>query len=196
MALLRCDKCQTALPGAVVNTGTLVACPACGVSTLVQVFPAFSRVAPRGRAAEALASMEDASCFYHPAKKAAVPCDRCGRFLCTLCDLELDGRHVCPECIEIERRAGNTLRPGGRPLHDLVALAVAALGTVPGIWFLSFITGPVALFMAIRYWNEPLRSPVPRGRWRLVVAGILGLLQTGAWLFLLYSYLTDAPWLK
>ena len=194
MALLRCDKCQMALPGAVVNTGTLVACPACGVSTLVQVFPAFARSAPRGRAAEALASAEDAGCFYHPNKKAAVPCDECGRFLCALCDLEFDGRHVCPECVEIARKGGRTLRAGGRPLHDLVALTVAVLG-LP-LFFLGFITGPVALFMAARYWNEPRRNPLPRGRWRLVVAGVLGLLQTGAWLFLLYAYLTDAPWLK
>ena len=194
MALLRCDKCQTALPGAVVNTGTLVACPACGVATLVQVFPAFARVAPRGRTAEALASAEDAGCFYHPTKKAVVPCDECGRFLCALCDLELDGRHVCPECIEVARKAGKTLRGGTRTLHDQLALAIAALGTVIGV--LGFVSGPVALFMAIRYWNEPRRSPVPRGRWRLVVAGILGGLQTGGWLFLLYAYLTNAPWLK
>ncbi len=195
MALLRCDKCQTVLPGAVVNTGTLVACPACGVSTLVQVFPAFSRAAPRGRAAEALTSAEDASCFYHPSKKAAVPCDRCGRFLCTLCDLELDGRHVCPECIEVARKSGQTLRSDGRTLHDQVALTLAVLGPLLIGWG-SIITAPIALFMVARYWNEPRRSPVPRGRWRLVAAGTFALLQTGAWLFLLYSFLTNAAWLK
>ena len=196
MPLLRCDKCQTVLPGAVVNTGTLVACPACGVPTLVQLFPAFSRPVARGRVAEALGSAEDASCFYHPSKKAAVPCDECGRFLCTLCDLELDGRHICPECVEVARKGGKTLRASTHTLHDQVALAVASIGLVPPFWFLSFATGPVVLFMAIRYWNEPRRSLVPRSRWRLVVAGMLGALQTGGWLFLLYSYLTNAPWLK
>ena len=196
MALLRCDKCQTALPGAVVNTGTLVACPACGVATSVQVFPAFARVAPRGRVAEALGSAEDAGCFYHPGKKAVVPCDECGRFLCAVCDLDIDGRHVCPECAELARKSGKSLRAGQRTLHDQMALTVVGVGMIPGIWFLSFITGPVALFMVARYWNEPRRSPIPRGRWRLVVAGLLGLLQTGAWSFLLYSFLTHAPWLK
>ena len=196
MPILRCDKCQTVLPGAVVNTGTLVACPACNVPTLVQVFPAFSRPTARGRAAEALGSAEDASCFYHPNKKAAVPCDECGRFLCTLCDLDLDGRHVCPECVEIARKAGKTLRAGQRTPHDQVALTVAWVGLIPLFWFLSLVTGPAALFLALRYWNEPRRSPVPRGRWRLVVAGLLGLLQTSFWVFFLYSYSTNAAWLK
>lgn len=192
MALLRCDKCQALLPGAAVNTPDLTACPACGVATYAQVFPAFVRPVARGRISEALASQEDAGCFYHPHKKAVTPCDDCGRFLCALCDLEIDGRHVCPSCVEIARQAGKSLRTASqRTLHDQMALAFAVVGMVVGV---SFVTGPVALFMAIRYWNEPKSSPVPRGRSRLIVAGLLGLLQTAVWSFLLYVYLAKPAW--
>ena len=194
MALLRCDKCQTPLPGAVVNTLTPMECPACGAGIIVQIFPAFLRPAARGRASEVLASQEDAGCFYHPQKKAVVPCADCGRFLCALCDLEIDGRHVCPTCMEIARQAGKGLRTSGqRTLHDQVALTVTVVGMVLGV---SFITGPVALFMVVRYWNEPARSPVPRSRSRLIVAGILALLQTLAWAGLLCVYLSHPSWLR
>ena len=37
------------------------------------------------RAASALDG--EASCYFHAHKRAAVPCDGCGRFLCSLCDL-------------------------------------------------------------------------------------------------------------
>ena len=192
MALLRCDKCQTPLPGATANTGTFVACPACGVSTLVEVFPAFARPVPRGRTSEALASQEDAGCFYHPHKKAVVPCDDCGRFLCALCDLEIDGRHVCPSCIEVARKGGKSLRAGGqRTLHDQVALTVLSGGVALSlitVGFATLISAPAVLFMVVRYWNEPKRSPVPRTRARLIFAGILALLQIAGWIFLLNRF--------
>lgn len=193
MALLHCDKCQTALPGAVVNTGALAACPGCGVPTLVQVFPAFGRPAPRGRTAEALASAEDAGCFYHPGKKAVVPCDDCGRFLCALCDLALTAdRHVCPACAEAAGRAGPAgLRGGPYMLYDRLTLGIACLGLIPGV---NVFVGPVALFLVVRFWNEPRRGVRARGPWRLGVAGALGLVETGFAVWMLHAFLEVLLW--
>ena len=193
MAFLRCDKCQRPLPGAVVNTAAPVGCPACGARLLVEVFPAFLRPVARGRASEALVSQEEAGCFYHPHKKAVVPCEDCGRFLCALCDLEIDGRHVCPACVDTARQAGQSLRAAGqRTLHDQVALTVLLGGLLAGVFTVGItaaISAPVALFLVIRYWNEPARSPVPRTRARLIVVGVLALLEIAGWSTLLYFYL-------
>src|SRR4029453_12242931 len=60
-------------------------CPACGTLLEVEVFPAFHRSLPAVAAAEAVLTDEEASCFFHPEKKAVVPCQACGRFLCLLC---------------------------------------------------------------------------------------------------------------
>ena len=68
MPLLRCDKCQTPLPGAAVNTLTPIACPACGTSLIVQVFPAFLRPGARGRVSVTLGSAEAAGGFSPPRK--------------------------------------------------------------------------------------------------------------------------------
>ena len=190
MSLPVCDKCQTLLPGAVINTGEPVACPGCHAPLLAQVFPALFRPVTVGQTAETVASDEDASCFYHPAKKAVVPCGRCGRFLCALCDIDLGGdRHFCPGCVEAGRLGDGkdpqavALPVQRRMNHDQLALflAVAPLLLFFTVYFTLF-TAPVALFLAIRYWNEPRRALVPRSRARVVVAALVALLEIGGWI--------------
>ena len=186
MPLLVCDKCHTALPGAVVNTGEPVACPGCHAPLLAQVFPALFRPVKAGRAAEKVLSDEDASCFYHPNKKAVVPCGRCGRFLCALCDIDLGGdRHFCPGCVEAARQSdGKNPQAVALPVqrrmnHDQLALFIAVVPMLT-IYF-TLLTAPVALFLAIRYWNEPRRALVPRSRAWVVTAALFALLEIGAW---------------
>ena len=63
-----------------------------------------------------------------------------------------------------------------------MALGVITVGTA------TMISAPIALFMVIRYWNEPARSPVPRSRARLILTALLALLQITGWFFILYTY--------
>ena len=66
---------------------------------------------------------DQASCFYHPNKKASVPCDNCGRFLCALCDVDFGGRRLCPACIEAgSGTESETTLDTRRILYDKLAL--------------------------------------------------------------------------
>jgi hypothetical protein len=124
----------------------------------------------------------EASCFYHPEKKAAVPCQACGRFLCGLCDCELQGKHFCPGCLETGREKGKMQNlQNQRTLYGNIALALAVWPVVLvfGVYFTIF-TAPMALYVAIRYWNAPL-SLVGRTRARHVIAIVLGTLQIVGW---------------
>ena len=79
-----------------------------------------------GSIGEAIVVEGEAACFYHPGKRATVPCGVCGRFLCALCDLELNGRHVCPACLETSRRKGDLRNlDTRRMLYDSAALSLA-----------------------------------------------------------------------
>ena len=177
--LVACTKCRAPLPPAGYNAPRLSACLACGAPAQVAVFPAALRPPGPGAAAERLQAEGEAGCYYHPAKKAVVPCASCGRFLCAVCDVELNGEHLCPGCLETGRKKGRLHQlENTRTLYDSLALAVAVYPIIL-VWT-TIIGAPIALYLAIRYWKAP-SSVVPRSRWRAVLAIILALLQIGGW---------------
>ena len=174
-----CTKCQASLPPALYNAPELRACPSCGAWLQVEVFPAALRPPGPGAVGEAVMVEGEASCFYHPAKKAVVPCESCGRFLCAICDVDMNGRHLCPACLESGKKKGKLKQlENRRTLYDSLALAVAVYPVIFAP--VTLIGAPVALYIAIRYWNAP-NSIVPRSRWRAVLAIIIALLEMAAW---------------
>src|SRR5437899_796769 len=186
--LLPCPKCNAALPQSVFNRAALAPCPACAEPLQVEIFPALFRTPARGRDGEALMVEGEASCFYHPQKKAMLPCQGCGRFLCALCDCELHGQHFCPACLEVGRKKRKIKSlENERTLYDSIALALAVAPML--IVYPTFITAPAALFVAFRYWNAP-RSIVHRSRIRLVLAMIFASLQIVGWAVAIYFIAT------
>jgi len=174
-----CPVCKVPLPAAMLNFPDLAPCPACDAPVQVEIFPALFRPPARGRGGEAVMVEGESSCFYHPQKKAVVPCQACGRFLCALCDCELHGEHFCPACLEVGRQKGRITRlENQRTLYDAIALWVAVLPML--IFYFTIITAPIALFIALRYWNAP-RSIVQRTRIRLVLAIVVATLQMLGW---------------
>ena len=77
-----CSKCWTPLPADFLNVEEYRACPSCASMVRLEVFPAYFRETAKGSAGEALLADTEASCFYHPQKRASVVCSECGRFLC------------------------------------------------------------------------------------------------------------------
>ncbi|MBV9128348.1 MAG: hypothetical protein JO117_09710, partial [Verrucomicrobia bacterium] len=204
-SLLQCDACQTVLGGEVVNTPAPVACPSCGTSLQIEVFPAFFRPAPPAAPVAApLLTAEDAGCFFHPAKKAAVPCGHCGRFLCATCDLELaPGRHLCPDCVD-KTLAPTTTGDHGNPLRreletervffdKLSFFLVAAPLAIFPLAGLTMFTAPAALVLAAAAWRQPARSLVPRSRAWLLWAIVLAALCLAGWVAFWY-YFASTLW--
>src|SRR5437773_6957397 len=187
---VRCPQCQTVLVDGAFNQPELRPCPGCGAELQVEVFPALFRPFTPGRAGEAVMLEGESTCFYHPSKKAVRPCEGCGRFLCALCDCELHGQHFCPTCLEVGKRKGKIKSlENHRTLYDSIALSLALLPLL--IFYLTFITAPAALFIAVRYWKAP-RSLVHRSRIRLVLAMIFASLQILGWVAALYFIIVGA----
>jgi hypothetical protein len=177
--LLLCPRCKTALTESVLNQPNLTPCPACAAPLQVEIFPAIFRETAAGRDGEAVVVETESTCFYHPQKKAVLPCEGCGRFLCALCDCELHGQHFCPNCLEVGRKKRKIKSlENERTLYDSIALALAVFPML--IFYLTFITAPAALYISFRYWNAP-RSIVHRGKARLVLAIIFASLQIIGW---------------
>ena len=175
-----CAQCRTPLSD-LFNVGELRACPGCGTPTLVEVFPALFRARAVGAAAETILTEGDAGCFFHPQKKALVPCEGCGRFLCALCNVELHGQHLCPACLEVGRKQGRLKNlENHRDLHDRIALLCATLPFVLGLWP-SIVGAPFALFLVVRHWHAP-GDYVRPGKGRLILAAFLATLQVLGWI--------------
>jgi hypothetical protein len=182
-----CPRCRTPLRLAQLNTGLPEVCPGCRTPTLVDVFPALLRPLPTGAQAETIVVEGEASCFYHPQKRAAAHCTSCGRFLCALCDIELNGRHLCPGCLETGQRKGNLSElENRRTLYDSAALSVALVGPILTCFVGSIVTAPVAIGLALWSWKRP-GSILPRTHLRSVLAIGLGVLEVGAWALWLLS---------
>jgi hypothetical protein len=167
------------LPTEIFNTADLMPCPYCGTAVRVDVFPALFRRPEPGQVGETLRMDNEAGCFYHPHKKAIIPCEMCGRFLCDLCDFELNGGHLCPSCVEASKKKHKLESlEKHRRLYDNIALALACFPLL--IFWLTILTAPVSLFVAIRHWNSP-SSIIPRTKIRYLLAILLATLQMAGW---------------
>ncbi|HSE41763.1 MAG TPA: hypothetical protein VLH08_13450, partial [Acidobacteriota bacterium] len=121
---IRCSYCRALLPFESFNKETPVKCAVCSVDMFAFAFPALVRPISSGKPAEQILIEGEAGCFYHPQKKAVVACEYCGRFLCGLCDIDLNGQHLCTSCIEAgKKKKSMTTLENRRVLYDDMALA-------------------------------------------------------------------------
>jgi hypothetical protein len=177
-----CPRCRGMLPGTMVNTGALADCPNCGRALDLRVFPAQFRRDQGGSTGEVIMVDGEASCFYHPQKRAALPCDSCGRFLCSLCDVDLNDKHFCPSCIDSGQKKGKLAQlENKRVLWDSAALGLAVIPII--VWFITLITAPAAIILGVIAWKKP-SSVVPRTRIRIYLAFLVAAAQITAWLVL------------
>ena len=139
----------------------------------------------KGQKAEQLLS-DEASCFYHETQRADIACDGCGRFLCSLCDLEIEEEHLCSNCLSYGRSEGKLEEvKNSHFCADQLIMLTAAL---PLLMFpITVFTAPLTLGMLIYFRKSP-ESPI--SWWRDPAAagwpGTLAVLQLLFWgLFIL-----------
>jgi hypothetical protein len=148
----------------------------------VDLFNAFYQAPAVGVAGETVSAQGEAECFFHPGKKAIVPCSGCGRLLCGLCDVEFEGRHLCLNCLQAGRaRQKIVALENQRPLYDSIALALAFYPLL--FVFPTLITAPAAVYVVLRYWKRAT-SLLPRTRVRYVLALLLAGVQIVGWTLL------------
>ncbi len=190
MEEISCTQCHAPIPAGFCNTPDLIPCPSCHVPIKIDLFPAFLRGLQPGKPGEALID-DQASCFYHPEKKAVIPCDHCGRFLCALCDVEWGKKHLCPACLETGKKRSKIVNlDRHRVLYDSLALKLAVIPMILVITiYFTPVTAPIALYLAIRHWNS-LMSLVRRSKVRFTLAITLSGFQIVAWTVWIFYLVT------
>jgi hypothetical protein len=154
-------------------------CPYCQKRLEIRLWPAL-----RHNTSAAAAMPEQATCFFHPEKAFQACCQRCGRFVCALCDLQLGAEHVCPTCFE-RGRAESGLNSGKAEWRHRDVLYDSIAVTIGWCWIFFWPTIvaalPAAIFLHVKYRKAPRSYLIPRSGWRFWVA-YAGL----AWLPLLF----------
>lgn len=191
MPAVTCPRCDRPLTWGTVWAGGVVegACVSCETPLHGRVFPQVA--APEVAGAESVAppgAGAAAVCYNHDAKPAVSACDQCGRFLCALCELSVEGRTYCPSCFGRMDSQGRiqTLKHH-ETRHDSVALAMSVLPLL--LWPFTIITAPLTIVYICKYWSTPRQSIQPRLRWRFYLAALFALALCAAWIWLFYFIL-------
>ncbi len=187
-ASLSCLKCGRSLDLEPDSGAGKMRCTACNSVQDYVLFPTFGNRIKPGQKAELAVAEGEGTCFFHPTKRAQVPCDLCGRFLCALCDLDLAGRHLCASCLPAAQKKGTLAHLDRRrflPHSAAVSLVICSLLLIP----LALILAPAAIYFAVR----TLRGEsglVTRGRWQAIVCIVIAIAEiigTGAFFYAIFS---------
>ena len=163
-----CPRCDGNLAAVVDASTEWQSCPYCEKRLQIRVWGA---VRQNTNAAAALSNQ--ATCFFHPDKVFQSCCQRCGRFVCALCDLQLGAEHVCPTCFERERAdsgvaAGKAEWRHRDVLYDSIAVTIG-WGWIL-FWPVLVAAIPAAIFLHVKYRKAPRSYLIPRYGWRFWAA--------------------------
>ncbi len=183
---ISCTKCDSAIPLSQEATQWKLSCQKCNSSLDVYSLPAFYR--KQVSSGVAINSADgSSSCFFHPEKQAEWICEKCGRFFCELCHIELLGRKLCPPCMASTAKRDEGVKINTRcTLHDQITLSIAILPLF--FWPLTVISSGAVFYYGIKHWNSPggIRGA---SRTRLWIAFLIAFLQIGFWISLLFGFL-------
>jgi hypothetical protein len=179
-----CPHCQASLDLTRVMTG-LQRCVVCA-----RPFQA-ARFAAPVRAIAVKAMVEAAgeggtACASHPGNASTSNCQRCGVFMCSLCEIDADEMKLCPACFDRLSAEGalastrTTFRDYGRQASML------ALAGVPLMAF-GVVLGSAAAFYGIRSLRQLRAMGESGGRARAIVSIVAGLAEMGVSGFLIVS---------
>jgi hypothetical protein len=164
-----------------------VACPSCGGFVAPAQTPSGWQSCPycqkrlgirawpvaRQKTNTVSAMPEHATCFFHPEKAFEACCQRCGRFLCALCDLQLGAEHVCPTCFE--RGRTDTGRNGAAAewrhrdvLYDSIAVTIG-WGWIL-FWPVIIAALPATIVLHVKFRKAPRAYLMSRSGWRFWAA--------------------------
>ena len=188
--MINCPNCDASIPKHHINTGQLHPCPGCRSYLRTEGFNALLIEDQKDISAEDLFDDHQTECFFHPGKKAVAPCESCGRMLCSLCQVELNGQHICLNCLKIgkEKQKISTLQDS-RVLFDSVALNLViwplTIILLPFFYF-TIITAPAAVYFSIRHLRTPSHV-LPKKYAKAIIALILAIGQIVAWVIFFIS---------
>jgi len=187
---ITCPRCASPLSPQVFDAHSEVSCHLCGLVMTARLYPRFFKAGDVQKSVPEVAMGNESSCYFHPEKLAVSLCSECGRFLCSLCELNIESRIVCPTCLEkLDQEKRVSTFTNEVTFRDAIALSLAVLPIL--FWPITIITAPLTLFYIWRHFKEPKQYVIPRKRWRFYLAGLIAGMQIAAWTILFIFFTTS-----
>lgn len=122
------------------------------------------------------------SCANHPRNAAVANCERCGLFICSLCELDVDGGKYCPACFERLSSEG-TLDGTKTKFRDYgqMSNAIALIGFFFSM-FLGLPAGLASIYYGIKRLRNKTESTAPA--WAVVLCMCIALAEIAIFLFI------------
>ncbi|MGA1844249.1 MAG: hypothetical protein ACMUIS_06770 [bacterium] len=186
---ITCPRCSSPLSPQIFAAPSDASCPHCGLVMTGRLYPRFFKTKDMQETAADVTAGSESSCYYHPEKLAVSLCSECGRFLCSLCELDIQNRIVCPTCLEkLDQEKRVSTFTNEVTFRDAIALNVAVVLTF--FWPIYFVTAPFTLFYIWRHFKEPKQYIIPRKRWRFYLAGLIAGAQLAVWAILFIGFIS------
>jgi hypothetical protein len=168
----QCPRCDVVLPPESIHSGAIT-CPHCH-----RTFEATAFQPPERKLAgvETLTLGPDGeanACANHARNVATTVCQRCGLFICSLCDMNLGTGSLCPACFDHERTQGK-LAPAARRYRDYASMARST--AIFGLMFFYIGLGPLAIYYAVK--GRRQRRADGRSTTGVTISMIVGIFET------------------
>lgn len=178
--VLACPRCGIGLGAATLAESGETSCPACRAVFSATLFPQFWREEEGAPQQPVRVGEDEAGCFFHPENRAARTCDRCGRFICSVCEITVGANKLCPNCLSVaivDPKKAEFI--AWRFVWGDAALAMGVLPFVFGlfVWPMLVLTAPTAIFLGLFGWNRPGSLTRGRRQGAAVVGMVFALLQ-------------------
>ncbi len=169
----QCPHCNVALPEEDIRSGQ-VSCRTCGKAFEAT---AFTPPEKRLRIIEvAVSGPEGANaCATHARNAAVTSCERCGLFICALCEMNVGDGSFCPSCFERAQSDGSLHGVAGR-IRDYASMA--RLSAVLGLLMVAILgipLGVLTVVYAVKAMRQRREVGDPRGG--MIVTMIFGILE-------------------
>lgn len=170
-----CPHCNMVLTSERVYSGSQT-CSKCGGAFEAAVFqPATRKVSVELLAAAGVSG--GSPCAVHSGNAAVANCERCGCFMCSLCNINADGAKYCAGCFE-RLNAEGALSTSNNRLTNYEGIAKAS--AVAGCFFYPAIfSGPLAIVYGIKALKQKKEMGDSQGQVMIFLSMILGLITFG-----------------
>jgi hypothetical protein len=146
----QCPRCSVALTADWIRSGAIT-CPYCGRGFEATAFTPPQRKQPATAQVMTVGPAGANACANHARNAATASCQRCGLFICALCDMNVRTGSYCPSCFERVRTEG-TLQAAARRYRDYASMARTAViaGLFFSLMFLGLPFGVAAMYYGIK----------------------------------------------